>query len=41
MTNMGIEKTRYSVIGTIVYIVYKEVILGANPLSVNHLGRKQ
>lgn len=38
---MGTEKTRYSVIETIVYIVYKEVILGPNQLSANHLGRKQ
>ena len=41
MTNMGIEKTRYSVIETIVHIVHKEVILGLNQLSVNHLGREQ
>ena len=38
---MGIEKTRYSVIETIVYIVYKEVILGPNHFNINHLGRKQ
>lgn len=41
MTNMGIEKTRYRVNRTIVHIVHKEVILGLNQLSVNHLGREQ
>lgn len=37
MTNIGNGKSRNSVIETIVHIVPKEVVLGPNPLSVNHL----
>ena len=41
MTNMGIEKTRYSVIGNIVHIVPLEEKWGPNQLNINHLGEKQ
>ena len=41
MTNLGNEKSQNRVYRNIVYIVYKEVILGSNQLSVNHLGCKQ
>lgn len=41
MTNLGIEKSQNRVHRTIVYIVSPGVILGPNPLSVNHLGEKQ
>jgi hypothetical protein len=41
MTNIGNGKSRNSVIETIVHIVHKEVVLGLNQLSVNHLGREQ
>ena len=41
MTNLGNEKSQNRVHRNIVYIVSREVILGSNPLSVNHLGEKQ
>ena len=41
MTNLGIEKSQNRVHRNIVYIVSPGVILGPNPLSVNHLGEKQ
>ena len=41
MTNLENEKSQNRVHRNIVYIVSREVILGSNPLSVNHLGEKQ
>ena len=41
MTNIGNEKSQKRVHRNIVYIVYREVILGSNPLRVNHLGEEQ
>ena len=41
MTNLGNEKSQNRVHRNIVYIVSLGVILGPNPLSVNHLGEKQ
>ena len=41
MTNLENEKSQNRVHRNIVYIVSPGVILGPNPLSVNHLGEKQ
>ena len=41
MTNLGNEKSQNRVHRNIVYIVSPEVILGTNPLGINHLGEKQ
>nr|DAE00770.1 MAG TPA: hypothetical protein [Siphoviridae sp. ctXZQ9] len=41
MTNIGNGKSRNRVHRTIVSIVSREVILGPNPLRVNHLGWTQ
>lgn len=41
MTNLGNGKSQNRVHRNIVYIVSPGVILGPNPLSVNHLGEKQ
>ena len=41
MTNLGNEKSQNKVHRNIVYIVSREVILGSNPLNINHLGEKQ
>ena len=41
MTNLGNEKSQNRVHRNIVYIVSREVILGSNPLGINHLGEKQ